>query len=133
VVAFFVPGGGGCSGLSEVVPAFLRKKPLTIPEPRQKVRLRARRRLWRGNFRALSYPYADEAGETLFIRVTEEGEYQKAIREGRRAVGMPWPVRQVEVVPFPEDDKKTQELPQRSHHEQEKAEPRSWWRRMFRS
>jgi hypothetical protein len=131
VVAFFAPGGGGCSGLREVVPTFLPKKPLTIPEPRQKVRLRARRRLWRGNFRALSYPCTDEAGETLFIRVTEVWEYQKAIREGSRAVGMPWPVRQVEVVPFPDDDEETQELPQRSY--QEKAESRSWWQRMFAS
>jgi hypothetical protein len=57
---------------------------------------------------------------------------------------MPWPVRQVEVVSFPEDGEKTQELPQGSQQEserseprpatggaQEGAEPRSWWRRVF--
>jgi hypothetical protein len=122
---------------------FLRKKPLPIPEPRQKVRLRAGRGPWRGNFRAVSEPYTDEAGEVV-IRVAEEREYQSANREGRRAVGMPWPVRQIEVVSPPEDDKKTQELPQISQQESERAEPRSstggtqelrerrsWWREFF--
>jgi hypothetical protein len=57
---------------------------------------------------------------------------------------MAWPVRQVEVVSFPADDKKTQELPQRSQQESERTElhqvlapgaqegaERSWWRRVF--
>ncbi len=108
-----------------------KKKPLSVPEPRQRVRLRAGRGPWRGNFRAVSYPYTDEAGEVV-IRVARESEYQDAIREGRRAVGIAWPVRQVEVVSFPEDTKKTQELPQRFPQESESAaEPRSWWRRVF--
>ncbi len=93
--------------------AFLGKRPLPVPEPRQKVRLRAGRGPWRGNFRAVSYPYTDEAGEVV-IRVAKESEYQNALREGRRAVGMPWPIQQVEVVSFPGDDKRTQELPQRA-------------------
>lgn len=128
-------------------PTFLGKKPLVVPEPRQKVRLRAARGRWRGNFRAVSYPYTDESGEVV-VRVARESEYQDAIREGRRAIGIAWPVRQVEVVSFPEDDIKTQELPQEppggpqsagagSNREEtppagngahEGAEPRSWWR-----
>jgi hypothetical protein len=136
-------GGGGCSGVREVGPTFSGKKPLLIPEPRKRVRLRAGRGPWRGNFRAVSYPYTDEAGE-LVIRVARESEYQDALMEGRRAVGIAWPVRQVEVLSFPEDGKKTQELPQRSQQKlerseprpatgsaQEGAEPRSLWRRML--
>jgi hypothetical protein len=122
---------------------FLGKKPLSVPEPRQRVRLRAGRKRWRGNFRAVSYPYTDEAGE-LVIRVARESEYQDAIREGRRAIGIVWPVRQIEVLSFPEDDIKTQELPQSAAEGrrsgetrpggvevQESAKPRSWWRRVF--
>jgi hypothetical protein len=121
-----------------------KKKPLPVPEPRQKVRLRAGRGPWRGNFRAVSYPYTDESGEVV-IRVARESEYQDALVEGRHAIGLPWPVRQVEVASFPEDTRKTQELPQRPHQEprraaeprsstpgaHEGAEPRSWWRRVF--
>jgi hypothetical protein len=141
--ALGVRGGGGCSGVREVGPTFLGKKPLFIPEPRQRVRLRAGRGPWRGNFRAVSYPYTDEAGEVV-IRVAPEGEYQDALREGRSAIGMPWPVRQVEVASLPEDDIKTQELPQSAAEgagsgearpggveAQEGAERRSWWREFF--
>jgi hypothetical protein len=127
-----------------VGPTFLgRKKPLAVPEPRQRVRLRAGRGRWRGNFRAVSYPYTDEAGEVV-IRVAREDEYQDAIRESRHAIGMAWPVRQVEVVSLPEDDEGTQELPliagSGANREeaspageglQEASEPRSWWRRVF--
>jgi hypothetical protein len=122
---------------------FLGKRPLPVPEPRQRVRLRAGRGPWRGNFRAVSYPYTDEAGEVV-IRVARESEYQDALREGRRAVGIAWPVRQVEVVSFPEDDVKTQELPQSTAEGGGNGEPRSggveaqqtaahrsWWRRVF--
>ncbi len=107
------------------------------------MRLRAGRGPWRGNFRAVSYPYTDEAGEVV-IRVASESEYQDAIREGRRAIGIVWPVRQVEVLSFPEDDIKTQELPQSAgagsvreeappagEDAQEGAESRTWWRRVF--
>jgi hypothetical protein len=133
----------GVREVAEMGPTFLGNKPLHIPEPKQRVRLRAGRRSWRGNFRAVSYPYTDEAGEVV-IRVARESEYQDAIREGRRAVAIAWPVRQLEVVSFPDDENKTQELPQRSQQEsdraqprsstpgsQEAAEPRSWWRRAF--
>jgi hypothetical protein len=125
-------------------PTFLYKqRPLLIPEPGQKVRLRAGRGPWRGSFRAVSEPYTDEAGEVV-IRVARESEYQDAIREGRRAVGIAWPVRQVEVVSFPEDDVMTQELPQSTAEGRGSGEPRSggveaqqpaahrsWWRRVF--
>jgi hypothetical protein len=134
----------GVRGIEGMGPTFLgKKKPLHVPEPRQRVRLRAGRGRWRGNFRAVSYPYTDEAGEVV-IRVASEDEYQDAIREGRRTIGMPWPVRQVEVASLPEDDERTQELPLSAGAEsnreetppagdgaQEGAEPRSWWRRMF--
>jgi hypothetical protein len=135
----------GVREVEEMGPTFLYKqRPLLIPEPRQRVRLRARRGPWRGNFRAVSYPYTDEAGEVV-IRVAKESEYQNALREGRRAVGMPWPIQQVEVVSFPGDDKRTQELPQRAAEgrgsggetrpggveAQEPSEPRSWWKRVF--
>jgi hypothetical protein len=124
-------------------PTFLGKRPLPVPEPRQRVRLRAGRGPWRGNFRAVSCPYTDEAGEVV-IRVARESEYQDALREGRRAIGIAWPVRQVEVVSFPEDDVKTQELPQSTAEGGGSGEPRSggveaqqpaahrsWWRRVF--
>jgi hypothetical protein len=120
----------------------IRKRPLLIADPGQRVRLRARRISWRGTFRAVSEPYTDETGEVV-MRVAKEGEYQNAIREGRRAVSMPWPVRQIEVVsPLGDDSERTQELPQRSREEPERARPRPggtgaqnaservpWWRR----
>jgi hypothetical protein len=124
-------------------PAFLGKRRLPVPEPRQRVRLRAGRGPWRGSFRAVSEPYTDEAGE-LVIRVARESEYQDTIREGRCAVGIAWPVRQVEVLSFPEDDVKTQELPQSTAEGRGNGEPRSggveaqqtaahrsWWKRVF--
>ncbi len=105
--------------------------------------MRAGRGPWRGNFRAVSYPYTDEAGEVV-IRVARESEYQDAMREGRRAVSIAWPVRQVEVASFPEDNTKTHELPQGSRQASKSpAEPwpgtggaqedaeRPWWRKMF--
>jgi hypothetical protein len=130
-----------------MVATFLgKKKPLVVPEPGQRVRLRAGRGPWRGNFRAVSYPYTDEAGEVV-IRVARESEYQEAMREGRRAVGIAWPVRQVEVVSLGGDENKTQELPHRSRQGSKRSGPRSstggaqesaqesfekpWWRRVF--
>jgi len=79
----------------------LRKKTPLVPDPGQRVRLRAGRGRWRGRFRAVSYPYTDEAG-VVVVRVAEEGEYRDAIREGRRAVGVAWPVKEMEVVWPPE-------------------------------
>jgi hypothetical protein len=131
--------------IGEMGPTFLYKRgPLLIPEPGQRVRLRAGRSPWRGNFRAVSEPYTDEAREVV-IRVSTESEYQNAIREGRRAEGIPWPVRQIEVgSPLWEaDGERTQELPQSAAEGWGRGETRSggveaqerserpWWRRMF--
>jgi hypothetical protein len=117
---------------------------LVVPESGQRVRLRAGRGRWRGTFRAVSRPYTDGTGEVV-VRVTKEGEYWEAVREGRGAVAVPWPVRQVEVAALFEyhDKERTQELPQRSREGQESVEPRPapaaaqeltarrWWSRVF--
>ncbi len=83
------------------------------------------------------------------LRVAEEEEYRSATREDRRAIGMPWPVRQMAVIsPSAGADEETGELPalpQRFEKlpqsaglsgplpsPQEGAE-RPWWRRMFGS
>jgi hypothetical protein len=88
------------------------------------VRLPTARGQWRGSFRAVCKPYPDEEAGEVVVRVAKESEYQNAIREGRRAVGMPWPVRQVEVLlsPLEVDDERTQELPQGLWEELERAE-----------
>ena len=91
------------------------------------MRLRTRRGRWRGSYIAVSEPYTDEVGETV-IRVAKEGECWATLREGRRNVGTPWPVRQIEVIlPLAWESERTKELPK----EPDGAEPRSWWQRMF--
>ena len=125
----------------------LRKRPLVVPEPGQRVRLRAGRGPWRGSYRALSEPFTDERG-VVVLRVAEEEEYRSATREGRHAIGMPWPVRQIAVIlPSAGADEETGELPavpQRFEKlpqqsaglsgpcpgAQEGTE-RPWWRRLF--
>ncbi len=74
-----------------------RKKTNPIPDPGQRARLLGRRGRWRGRYRTISGPLSDPKGAVV-IRVAEEREYGEALREGRRAVGMPWPARQMEVV-----------------------------------
>jgi len=87
-------------------------------------------RRWRGSFRAVSCPYTDD-GLGVVVRIAEEEEYRKAVREGHAAFGVPWPAHQIEPVSALEGaDQDTQELPQ-SQRPQEGAEPWSWWRRMF--
>ena len=89
----------------------VRKRPLVVPEPGQRVRLRTARGPWRGNYRAVSEPFTDEGGVAV-LRVAEEEEYRAAIREGRRAIGMPWPVRQVAaILPSVGSEEETGELP----------------------
>src|SRR3712207_5705881 len=88
----------------------LRKRPLVVPEPGQRVRLRAGRGPWRGSYRAVSEPYTDERG-VVVLRVAEEEEYRTATRKGRHTIGMPWPVRQVAVMPSAGADEETGELP----------------------
>ena len=78
------------------------------------------------------------------IVVAEEWEYWDAIREGRHAVGLAWPVRQIEVV-WPLEEKKPRELPQGLQEKRARGEPRpstgarqklvkrrSWWRMLVR-
>jgi hypothetical protein len=66
---------------------------------------------WRGNFRAISYPYTHE-GLGVVVRVVEEGEYREAVREGRGTFGMPWPAHQIEPLSTSEGaEQDTQELP----------------------
>ncbi len=80
---------------------FLGKKVPRVPDPGQRVRLRTERSRWRGRFRAVSYPYTDDSG-VVVVRVAEEGEYRDAIREGRRAVDVAWPAKQMEILSPPE-------------------------------
>jgi hypothetical protein len=130
----------------------LRKRPLAVPEPGQRVRLRtARGRRWRGSYRAVSEPYTDEGG-VVVIRVAEEEEYRAARREGRSAIGLPWPVRQMAVMLAPpSSEEATGELPTLRHQRLEKSaqsgsdssgrrpdgegarerSERPWWRRVF--
>jgi hypothetical protein len=115
----------------------VRRRPLVVPEPGQRVRLRAGCGQWRGSFRAVSESYTDEVGE-IVVWVAEEGEYREAVREGRRPVALPWPLRQIEVVSLLEDgEERTREAQERAEPRsstpgaQEGAEPRSWWRRVF--
>jgi len=82
-------------------PRFLGKKPPLVPDPSQRVRLRAGRGRWRGRFRAVSHSYTDASG-LVVVRVAEEREYQDALREGRRTVGEVWPAKQMEVLWSPE-------------------------------
>jgi hypothetical protein len=124
----------------------LRKRPLIVPEPGQRVRLRAGRGPWRGSYRALSEPFTDERG-VVVLRVAEEVEYRSATREGRHAIGTPWPVRQIAVIlPSAGADEETGELPavpQRFEKLPQSAglsgpcpgaqegTERPWWRRLF--
>ena len=93
---------------------FRRKLPL-IPDPGQRVRLRAGHRLLEGSFRAISEPATAETGEVV-IWVAREQEYEDSIREGRPAVGRPWPAKQMEVVlsPLEEANEAQHKLPQAS-------------------
>ena len=121
----------------------VRKRPLVVPEPGQRVRLRAGRGPWRGSYRAVSEPFTDQGG-VVVLRVAEEEEYRTATREGRHAIGMPWPVQQMSVISSSASaDEETGELPAVPQHlekppqstpqsTQEGArEPRTWWRKVF--
>ena len=116
----------------------VRKRPLAVPEVGQRVRLRtARGRRWRGSYRAVSEPYTDEGG-VVVIRVAEEEEYRRATREGRHAIGIPWPVRQIAaILPSAGADQETGELPPIPQHFEkppqsaQKGTQRPWWRRLL--
>lgn len=87
------------------------RRPQVVPEPGQRVRLRTARGRWRGSYRALSEPFTDEGG-VVVVRVADEEEYRSARREGRSAIGMPWPVRQMAAIqPAAGSEEATAELP----------------------
>ena len=72
----------------------LLKRPPHVPDLGQFVDLRTEDGAWREGFRALSGPWTAETGEVVILVATED-EYRAAGREGRRAVGVPWPVRRM--------------------------------------
>ncbi len=114
---------------------FFRKKPLPVPDPGQQVRLRVRRGQWRGKWRAISEPYTNARGEAV-IWVAPEWEYQDALQEGHRAIGIPWPAKQMDVVsPLegPGAPKTASEPTSDTNTPAPDKEPqwRSRWRRMF--
>ena len=87
------------------------RRPQVVPEPGQRVRLRTARGRWRGSYRALSEPFTDEGG-VVVVRVADEEEYRSARREGRSAIGMPWPVGQMAAIqPAAGSEEATAELP----------------------
>lgn len=110
------------------------RKTNAIPDPGQQVRLLGRRgRLLRGKYRTISGPLTDPK-DGVVIRVSEEREYREASREGRRAIGMPWPARQMEIVSSSEAAEGTTEprpdiaAPRAGAQEPER---RPWWVRWF--
>ena len=75
------------------------KRPPRIPDPGQPVDLRTEAGSWRKGFRALSGPWTADTGEVV-IWVATEDEYRAAGREGRSAVGVPWPTQRMRVSSF---------------------------------
>jgi hypothetical protein len=95
-----------------------------IPDPGQQVKLLGRRgRRLPGRYRTLSGPLTDPK-DGVVIWVAEEHEYQEALQEGRRAEGMSWPVRQMEVISPSEDHREGAQEP-------EETARRPWWVRIF--
>jgi hypothetical protein len=76
---------------------FGKNKPPLVPDPGQRVELLTEDGSQRGGFRAVSGPLTASTGEIVALVATEE-EYRTAEREGRRAVGILWPIEQLEVL-----------------------------------
>ena len=72
------------------------KGPPRVPDPGQHVELRSEDGSWRRGFRAISQPSTSESGEVV-VWVATEDEYGAAQREGRSAVGLPWPTERMVV------------------------------------
>jgi hypothetical protein len=124
------------------------RKPSLIPDPGQRVRLRTRHRLLEGSFRAISVPTTADTGEVV-IWVTTVEEYEASLREGRPAVGRPWPAKQMEVVLSPLEEageasghlpgsfksarnkQETTSLPLFQDVAQKEGSERPLWRRVF--
>jgi len=79
-------------------PMFLKKKkPPLVPDPGQQVELVGYDGSVQSSFRAISGPLTIDTGEVIVWVATEE-EYRDAKREGRRAVGLPWPAERIEAL-----------------------------------
>jgi hypothetical protein len=74
-----------------------KKKPPLVPDPGQRVELLGADGSPQSSFRAISGPLTTDTGEVI-VWVAAEDEYQDAKREGRRAVGLPWPAERVEAL-----------------------------------
>ncbi len=123
---------------------FFRKKPISpliVPEPGQQVRLLGWGASGRAEVRAVSEPFTNARGE-IVIRVTEESEYQDALREGRAAIGISWPAKHMVVVVPPleileatgsagERPAGTSEGESQTESSRPQEQRRSWWRRFF--
>ena len=72
------------------------KKPPLVPDPGQKVELIMDDGSTRNGFRAVSGPLTSKTGEAV-VRVATEDEYWEAEIEGRRPVGLTWPVARLEI------------------------------------
>ncbi len=99
-----------------------RNRTNPIPDPGQQVRLLERRGRLRGRYRTISGPLTDPK-DGVVIWVAEEREYREASREGRSAIGIPWPAGQMEVVSPPA------EAPRAGAREPEGTARRSRWPR----
>jgi hypothetical protein len=74
----------------------LLKGPPRVPDPGQCVELRTEDGSRRRGFRAISEPSTSKRGEVV-VWVATEDEYRAAQREGRSAVGVPWPTERMVV------------------------------------
>ncbi len=70
--------------------------PPLVPDPGQCVELRLGDGSRREGFRAVSFPSTAGTGGVV-VWVATEDEYRVARREGRRAVGVPWPAERMSV------------------------------------
>ena len=101
----------------------LLKGPPRVADPGQCVELRTEDGAWRRGFRAISEPSTSERGEVV-VWVATEDEYRAAHREGRSAVGVPWPTERMVVcstgIPW--------RLPPPEPQQSLEGARRLWWR-----
>jgi len=71
------------------------KGPPRVPDPGQHVELRTEDGSWRRGFRAITEPSTTERGAVVWVAT--EDEYRAAQRQGRSAVGVPWPTERMVV------------------------------------
>ncbi len=110
-----------------------------VPDPGQQVRLLGWGTSGRAEVRAVSEPFTDARGE-IVVRVTEEQEYKDAFREGRRAIGIPWPVQDMEILSPSETLNALEKVSEGTGGTdaseniggpQTATKHPSWWRRLF--